>query len=99
MTVRSISLEAYKRHIASGKQETQWMKIFAFMEDRTPMTRSEISEITGMRMSSVCGRVHELLEAGLIREGDRRQCNITGEPAHTLEPVFRVPNTNQQELF
>jgi predicted transcriptional regulator len=99
MTVRAISIEAYKRHIDSGKQATQWMKIYTFIDGRMPMTRSEISETLGMRMSSVCGRIHELVEAGLLRECDRRRCEITGEPAHTLESAIRAPDTNQQSLF
>jgi predicted transcriptional regulator len=99
MTVRAISIEAYKHHIDSGKAETQWMKIFTFMDSHVPLTRSEISETLGMRMSSVCGRIHELIEAGLLKEGDRRRCEITGEPAHTLESAIAAPDSNQQTLF
>ncbi len=99
MPVRSISIEAYKRHIGSGKQATQWMKIFAFMEGRRPLTRSEISEYIGIRMSSVCGRVNELVGARLLMEYGRRKCEITGESAHTLVSAIRTPDTNQQTLF
>lgn len=99
MPVRAISVEAYAKHIDSGKQATQWMKIFAFIEGRKPLTRSEISEMMGIRMSSVCGRINELLKANMIVEGPRRQCEITGEPAHTLESFIKVPDSNQQSLF
>ena len=90
--VRGISIEAYERHIESGKQLTQWQKIYAFLEEHRPLTRSELSERVGIRLSSVCGRVNELLQAGLIEEYERRRCSVTKEPAH---PV----GLTQRELF
>jgi len=95
LTVRSISIEAYQRHIESGKQETQWVRIYTYLSHVLPRTRSEISEETKIRMSSVCGRVNELMQAGLLAENERRKCRITGELAH---PV-RVPVFTQQDLF
>ena len=90
---RSISIEAYRKHIETGKAKTQWIKIYEFMRRRQPLTRSEISERTGIRMSSVCGRVKELLDAGLLIEEERRKCMITHEPAHP------VGTDTQGELF
>ena len=86
---RAISREAYLKHIHSGKQATQWMEIYDLMGSQPPMTRSEISQFSGMRMSSVCGRVHELIEAGMLKEYGRRTCKVTGEPAHPVGTVVR----------
>ncbi len=94
MTVRSISIEAYQKHIDSGKRSTQWMAIYAFINCQLPITRSEISDFIGIRMSSVCGRVNELIKAGLIEEHSRRKCKVTGEPAHTLT----LKNTDASQL-
>ena len=91
--VRAISIEAYAKHIESGKQATQWMKIYAFLGSQLPCTRSEISRFTGIRMSSVCGRVNELIKGGLIQEHGRRQCDVTSEPAH---PVGIKPQPPKQ---
>ena len=100
MTVRSISIAAYEKHIESGKQATQWMKIYTFLGSQLPLTRSEISEFTGMRMSSVCGRVNELIKAGMVIELDRRNCAITTEPAHPITLTKQLePDPNQWNLF
>ena len=99
MTVRSISIEAYEKHIESGKQATQWMKIYEFLGSHLPLTRSEISSDTGMRMSSVCGRVHELVQAKLVIEGERRECGVTGEPAHTVTLKCQIVDPRQGGLF
>ncbi len=47
-------------------------------------TRSELAEATGMRLSSVCGRVAELIERQMLTEGPRRPCRCTGVNAHPL---------------
>ena len=57
-------------------------------------TRAEIAEATGLRLSSVCGRCHELLERGVVEEFARRPCGVTGISAH----VLRVAPA-QRDLF
>ena len=90
--IRGISLEAYERHIASGKALTQWQTIYGFLKAHRPVTRAELSDMTGIRLSSVCGRVNELIKAGLIEEYERRKCRSTKEPAHPI-------GLSQGELF
>ena len=95
MTVRGISIEAYYRHQESGKALNQWQKIYHFLnETGNRMTRAELSEYMIIRMSSICGRVHELMQAGLLVEYPRRSCGITHEQAH---PVG-LPELQQGEL-
>jgi hypothetical protein len=90
MAARNISAQAYRAHIQSGKQQSQWMKILTFLNNRYPQcyTRSELASMTGMRMSSVCGRVNELMAAKLVEEKTRRKCAITDEPAHPVTITF-----------
>ena len=33
---------------------------------RQPLTRAELADLLGLRLSSVCGRVNELLKAGRV---------------------------------
>lgn len=47
-------------------------------------TRSEIAEATGMRLSSVCGRVNELIDLGYLEDAPRRVCWVTGKSAHAV---------------
>jgi predicted transcriptional regulator len=100
MTVRAISIEAYDKHIATGRRESQWMRIYRYIseDDTTPRTRSELSAYIGIRLSSVCGRVNELIKANMIKELGRRKCRVTKEPAHTLTLKTHV-DPNQRELL
>jgi predicted transcriptional regulator len=85
MTVRNISIEAYEKHHASGRALTQWQKLYVYLSTCShPKTRAEISATTGIRLSSVCGRVKEMMQAGLLEEFPRRRCAITDEPAHPV---------------
>ena len=84
MTARSISIAAYEKHIESGKRDTQWMMIYGYLDQHYPTTRSELSEQLNIRMSSVCGRVNELMKAGMVQEYERRKCRVTGEQAHPV---------------
>lgn len=47
-------------------------------------TRAELAQATGLRLSSVTGRVNELVKVHLVVEGVRRPCSTTGIAAHTL---------------
>lgn len=58
------------------------------------MTRAEIAEASGLRLSSVCGRIGELLERAVVEEFSRRPCSVTGTSAHVLR-LARV----QRALF
>lgn len=91
MSAKPISIEAYRKHIDSGKAHAQWVRIYVLLRFYFPpgyeqirRTRSELSDYTGIRLSSVCGRVNELIQAGLLTEYPRRNCQITNEPAHPV---------------
>lgn len=98
MTARRISIEAYHRHLESGKALTQWQRIYEWLytyygpvnynPEAFPAyegcTRAELAEKLHLRVSSVCGRVKELLDAGMIEELPRRKCTVTGDMAHPL---------------
>lgn len=45
---------------------SQQMVIDAFKHGRPQLTREDIAAITNMRLSSVCGRVRELLDAARL---------------------------------
>lgn len=93
--VRTISIDAYHEHLKSGKALKQWQKIYAAMKLYKPLTRSELSDATGIRLSSVCGRVNELIEAGLVVEHERRKCTVTGRAAHPVG-IAPVASHNQR---
>lgn len=92
---RSISIENYHAHEASGALGRQAGAIYTHLSDGARRSRAELAMQTGMRLSSVCGRVNELLHAGLIEEGESRKCYVTGR---TIRPVFR-PRLGQMSLL
>jgi len=84
MSVRDTSIEAYHAHVESGafsRQEKVLLKAFHYHID---YSRSELSEATGIKVSSVCGAVFALVQRGVLVEGPKRPCKITGV---TIRPV------------
>jgi hypothetical protein len=78
MAVASTSVENLREHRRSGKLSGQMLAIYNACRPGLDYSRMELSNITGLRLSSVCGRVHELLEVGLLEEVGVRQCMLTG---------------------
>lgn len=84
--IADTSLEAYREHRDSGELGAQQRKIMIFYHlEGGEFTRSELAEKIGMRLSSVCGRVNELVELGYLAEGARRPCRVTGRNAHPVK--------------
>jgi|14BtaG_2_1085337.scaffolds.fasta_scaffold00447_17 hypothetical protein len=56
---------AYGQIGDDGRKVTQAMAVKRCLEDHPPgLTRAQISEITGIPINSVCGRVNDLMKAG-----------------------------------
>lgn len=87
MSVAETSIVAYKEHRATGKVGSQAMSIFESMEFNKDYSRRELVKLTGLELSSVCGRVNEMLQIGMIQEVDQRKCSITGK---TIKPVVKL---------
>ena len=86
MSVAETSIVAYKEHKAQGKVGTQAQHILDFLIFGKDYSRREIAGITGLELSSVCGRVNELLEIGALKEVMPRKCKVTGK---TIKPVVK----------
>lgn len=84
MTVRDTSIDAY--HALGPKLGQQQRTIVAFLAKRCERdwTRGELSEATGLRLSSCCARCHELRKLHIIDELPRRPCRTTGVQAHPI---------------
>lgn len=85
---RETSIEAYNKLVRSGKEKTQRALILnLILYSSYPLTRQEICFGTGLAINAVCGRIHALLEAGLIEEIGKGRCTITGFNANHIAPV------------
>ena len=83
---KEASRDAYRAAIASGRTtagERAVLQAFASDPSRR-LTRAEIGDLTRLRSGSVCGRVFDLIEAGVLAELPRRRCSVTGESAHEI---------------
>lgn len=71
---RATSQEALAEHRVSGKLKGQQAQIWSLLK-RTglSLTRAELSASTGIVLQSVCGRVRELLDIGLLVEEKARK--------------------------
>ena len=84
--IADTSRDAYHEHQESGELGRQQKTIMLFFHSRGgEHTRSELAEKVGMRLSSVCGRVNELIKLGYLVEGGRRPCGVTGINAHPVK--------------
>jgi len=86
MPVTDTSIQAYKEHRSEGKVNTQANSIYRSMQVGKDYSRRELVAITLIELSSVCGRVNELLQLGLLKEGKKRKCRVTGK---TIIPVYK----------
>ena len=92
--LRDTSIEAFHDHKASGKLSQQQSEIvdyllhLAYEESlgyfHDDVTRSELAQALGLRVSAICGRISELLKIGKLIELPRRVCKITGKSAHPV---------------
>jgi hypothetical protein len=87
MSVAETSIIAYKEHKATGKVGSQAMRIFEAIGFDIDYSRREIVQATGLELSSVCGRVNEMLQVGMLKEVSARKCKITGK---TIKPVVKT---------
>ncbi|GAB7525351.1 hypothetical protein [Paraburkholderia sp. 2C] len=73
-------------HAISVKELTtrQRMVIDAFEAGARNLTREDIAAITNMKLSSVCGRVRELLDANRLVVVGKRECPATNSSQQLL---------------
>lgn len=85
--IKQTSVDAYYAMIAGPKLGEQQRAIVAYLARNChrDFTRAELAQYLGLRVSSVCGRVNELLEQQAVVETPRRKCSVTGSSAHPLK--------------
>jgi len=84
--IRDTSAVALAEHRSSGALQEQERAIVSFLARRCERdwTRSEIAAATGLRLSSICGRVNGLIASQALEELPRRRCRETGRSAHPI---------------
>jgi len=84
--IRETSRLAYDELKLSGKELTHKQHILKVLKDKNmPMSRRELSAITGIEISGIAGRVNSLIKENKVVEHDtRRKCFISNK---TITPV------------
>ena len=72
--MRTTSRIAYKEHNESGKLDQQKQHIKKLLLTEYPLSRREISKATNIEISSVSGRVNEMIKMGVVEETTKRKC-------------------------
>ncbi|RQM48674.1 hypothetical protein EHZ19_10750 [Paraburkholderia bannensis] len=84
MAATLTQLAAYDS-LDEGHKRTQKQIIVDLFELRgTTLTREQIAERTNLRLSSICGRVRELLDLGLLVVRGTLKCVATGKYQETI---------------
>ena len=86
MSVATTSIENYREHRSSGKLGAQAREILEFLALHTDRdwSRAELAEDMALRLSSVCGRVNELIHSGHLDIAPARKCQITGKKVNPV---------------
>lgn len=84
--VRDTSMAAYRTLEWHGRLTKQQAKVVDFLQAnlQRDYTRQELSNVTGLAINAICGRVRELLDLKVLEETGPRECRITGATANPL---------------
>lgn len=77
------SLDAYRAHSPRDLSAGQ-RRVLEAIRPGLDFTRTEIAHASGMSLQSVCGRVNELVSAGRLENGPRRNCSRTGNASNPV---------------
>ncbi len=90
--MRTTSRIAYKEHNESGKLDQQKQHIKKLLLTEYPLSRREISKATNIEISSVSGRVNEMIKMGILEETTKRKCMFSKK---LITPVQLVGCSNE----
>jgi predicted HTH transcriptional regulator len=77
--VKQTSRESHRVNIAGMLYRPAETEIIhALKAAPTPLTRSELEKITGLRINQIAGRVNDLIARNLVKIVGRKTCPITG---------------------
>lgn len=82
--IRATSKAAFIDLNESGKATTKRIQIMWCIAANPGCSRLEVSQLTGISINCVCGRVNELLAAGTIKENGCKHDSGTGRSVNRL---------------
>jgi transcription initiation factor IIE alpha subunit len=94
----SSSREAIERHDGNGRRATNKKLVLAAVEAKPEQTSREYSEAMYLDRHEVRRRLTDLLNEGLVRQGEARKCKFGRGKALTWLPAGE-PEETQTEMF
>lgn len=84
--IAETSRQRYHKLVETGDVSRQQAELMSFMSPGKDYTRAELSQISGLMINAVTGRVNELLQDGKLEEqdGEKRKCSVTGYTAKVV---------------
>lgn len=83
----STSFEAARKVERSGAADDQRAKCLEIVRLRPGLTAAEIADRTGLERHAPSRRLPELRRAGLVRDGEKRECTVMKSSAMTWWPL------------
>lgn len=88
--VQQTSIQAFHQIQQSGLLSQRRLEVYQAIVFNPKSTGTEILRIAGLQRNH-SGRFTELVELGLIKEGQSRECSLTGNTALTWESTGEQP--------
>lgn len=96
---KQCSRDHYRQLVTSGDAVTKRDQLYVFMLRHQNHTRNELAQAMNWPISSICGRVKELIDDGaVIESGKRRPCKVTGNNVHSLQ-ALSADEMHQADMF
>lgn len=83
--IRETSMAAYDELRDSGKVGKQAQTILNHVLPREDYSLQELARITGIAINAISGRCNDLKKLGLLVEGEKRPCSVTGRNIHPVK--------------
>lgn len=80
----STKRKSYEKTKTTNLHQVQRLVLDTITNAATPVSRTEIAELTNLRVATVCARVAELLADGYIKVGGTKKALDTGRQVETL---------------
>lgn len=84
MRITQTQRAAYDALDSCARRTQKQMILDLFVTAQLKLTRQEIADRTNMRLSSVCGRVREMLDDDVLQVRGAQKCAATGVLNETL---------------
>lgn len=94
--VAGTSVTAYRRASEAGRLRGHRARLLAALRAaQVPLSRRQLSALTGIPVNAVPGAILALLDAGLVRKSGESVDPQTGFRAELLEPTLHAPPERQ----